>query len=123
MTTYARWLFGTAAAFNVAVGLALIFGRGSVGSMLGLTQIEGADLVIANLAGVLVLLFGGLYALAAREPQRLRPAIALAAVGKLLAFACVLIPYLRGEISPMLPMLGAGDLVYAILFADYLRRA
>ncbi len=120
MRAYARGLFGTAAAFNIAVGAALVFGRGAVGPALGLGPLSGADLVVSNLAGLLVALLGAAYALIAREPERLRPLIALAAAGKVLAFACVAIPWLQGQVPASLPALAAGDLVYAALFAHYL---
>ena len=122
MKSYARWLFGTAAAFNIAVGLALLWLRPQLGPLLGLEPVEGTNLVIGNLAGLLVALLGCVYALIAADPPRYRPLIVLGAVGKLLAVVCVVLPWLRGEISASLPALAGGDVVYAALFLDYLRR-
>ena len=68
MKTYARWLFGTAAAFNILVGLSLVFLRPLMQARLGIESAEGANLVFANLAGLLAALLGVIYALIAREP-------------------------------------------------------
>jgi hypothetical protein len=117
---YARWLFGLAAAFNLAVGLALAFGRDALGPMLELDPVQGGNLVLGTLTGLLVAILGVLYAMIARDPVRLRPVIGLAVAGKLLAFVCVALPWFFGEISASLPTLASGDLILAALFAHYL---
>lgn len=122
MQTYARWLFGAAAAFNILLCLALVFLRPLLQQRLGIDPAEGVNLVLGNLAGLLAGLLGVIYALIARDPARYRPIIILAAIGKLLAVVTVLTPWLRGEISATLPMLVAGDAVFAALFLDYVRR-
>ena len=123
MKTYARWLFGTAAAFNILVGLSLVFLRPLMQARLGIESAEGANLVFANLAGLLAALLGVIYALIAREPDRYRPIIVLAALGKLVAVALVVTPWLRGEVGPQLPALVKGDALYPALFHDYVRRS
>ena len=122
MKSYARWLFGTAAAFNIALGLALLFLRPQLEPLLQIEPAQGANLVLGNLAGLLAALLGFIYALIAGDPARYRSIIILAAAGKLLAVVVVVTPWLRGEISAALPMLVAGDAVFAALFLDYLRR-
>lgn len=122
MQTYARWLFGTAATFNILVGLSLVFLRPLLQARLGIEPAEGANLVFANLAGLLAALLGVIYAMIARDPDRYRPIIVLAALGKLTAVALVVTPWLRGELGPQLPALVMGDALYALLFLDYLRR-
>ena len=122
MQTYARWLFGTAAAFNILIGLLLVFLRPLLQARLGIEPAEGANLVFANLAGLLAALLGVIYALIAREPDRYRPIIVLAALGKLAAVALVVTPWLRGEVGPQLPALVMGDALYALLFLDFVRR-
>jgi len=77
MRTYARWLFGTAAVFNLLV---------------------------------------------AGDPVTFRPYIHLGAVGKLLAVACTVWPWWIGAVPwTMLAPVGP-DLIYALLFLDFLRR-
>ena len=122
MKIYARWLFGTAAAFNIALGLALLFLRPQLAGWLGIDAVEGENLVLGNLAGLLAGLIGCIYAFISADPARYRPIIGLAVIGKLLAVVCVIVPWLRGEISAALPVLVIGDVLYAVLFTDYLRR-
>lgn len=123
MKTYARWLFGTAAIFNIVLGLAVIFARPLMAAKLGIEPAEGVNLVFANLAGLLAAMIGVVYWMIGREPERYRPLILLSAVGKTLAVALVMIPFGRGEIGGALPLLVMGDLIYATLFLDYLRRS
>ena len=122
MQTYARWLFGTAAAFNILIGLSLMFLRPLLQARLGIAPAEGENLVLANLAGLLAAMVGVIYAMIARQPERYRPIIVLAAIGKALAFWMVFTAWRQGEIGPQLAVLVTGDLIYAALFADYLRR-
>jgi hypothetical protein len=122
MKSYARWLFGMAAVFNIALGLALLFLRPLLASWLGIEPAQGENLVLGNLAGLLAGLIGCIYALISSDPVRYRPIIGLAVVGKLLAVVCVIVPWLRGEISGSLPVLVMGDVIFAGLFANYLRR-
>jgi hypothetical protein len=123
MKTYARWLFGTAAAFNILLGLTLVFLRPMMQQRLGVEAADGVNLVLGNMAGLLAALLGVIYALIAGDPARYRPIIVLAAFGKLLAVVVVVAPWLRGEIAGALPVLVMGDLVYAALFLDYVRRS
>lgn len=122
MKTYARWLFGLAAAFNAAVGLALLFARPMLGPLLGLAPITGSNIAIVNVAGGLIVLFAYAYLRVALDPVRFRSFIGLAVIGKLIAVVGVVTPWLVGAIDARLPGLVGGDLVFAVLFADYLRR-
>jgi hypothetical protein len=122
MKTYARWLFGLAAAFNLAVGLALLFVRTLMIPRLGFDPVEGSNALIANLVGMFIALFGYCYLLVAIDPVKYRPYISLGAIGKLLAIACAVVPWLTGASSVKPPPLLFGDLVFALLFLDYLRR-
>ena len=122
MRSHARWLFGCAAAFNLVVGLALLFARGVVVSMLKLDPIVGTHVVLANLCGMFIVLFGVAYALVARDPITYRPYIAFGAAGKLLAIAAAVVPWIAGTIDAHIPLLTGGDLVFAALFLAFLRR-
>ena len=65
MQTYARWLFGTAAAFNILIGLSLVFLRPLLQARLGIEPAEGANLVRGEVGPQLPALVMGdaLYAL------------------------------------------------------------
>jgi len=66
--------------------------------------------------------FGWAYLRIAQDPRRFRPFIELGVIGKVLAVTVTTLPWLRGQIGPQLPLLVSGDLVYAALFLDFLRR-
>ena len=122
MRGHARWLFGCAAAFNLLVGLAVLFARGLLVPALKLAPIEGTQVVFANLCGAFIALFGVAYALIARDPVGYRPYIGLGAAGKLFAIVVVALPWMQGTIDARIPMLTGGDLVFAALFIAFLRR-
>ena len=122
LNTYARWLFGIAAAFNLAVGGALLLLRPMLLGRFGFDPVEGSNIVIANLTAMFIALFGYCYALVALDPVKNRPFIAVGAIGKLLAIVCAVAPWLTGEVAMNPPPLLAGDLIFALLFVDYLRR-
>jgi len=119
---YGRWLFGIAAAFNILVGLSLLFLRPFLWPLLHLDPIAGTNVVMANLTGMFVALFGYAYALIAFNPVEYRAYISLGATGKLLALVCVLVPWFTGLITATLPAAVCADFVFAILFLDFLRR-
>ncbi len=114
MNTYARWLFGTAAVF---LFLRAIFLR-----RIGFDPVEGSNIVVADLVGAFVALFGYCFLLVAIDAAKYRPYVSLGAIGKLLAIACVVLPWLTGTTRARPPLLLGGDLIFALLFLDYLRR-
>lgn len=122
MRNYARWLFGIAGLFNLAVGGALLFARPWLMALLHLDVIGGLNVVLANLTGMFVALFGYAYLRIATDPVGYRSYIHLGAVGKLLAVICVLVPWWMGLVPAALPMLIAADFIFALLFLDFLRR-
>ncbi len=73
-------------------------------------------------AGLFIATFGYAYLRIAQDPRRYRPFIELGAIGKLLAVAAVAWPWLAGDIGWRLPLLVSADLVFALLFIDFLRR-
>jgi hypothetical protein len=122
MRVHARLLFGAAAAFNLAVGLALLFARGALSRVLKLDPIVGTHVVLANMCGTFIVLFGVAYALVARDPLKYRAYVPLGAAGKLLAVVAVVVPWTLGTIDATIPSLTAGDLVFALLFVHFLWR-
>src|SRR5471030_2950944 len=120
MNHYARWLFGIAAALNLFVAVGLLFLRPWLAPLLGLNPITGTNLVLVNFAGTMIGLFGYGYLRIARDPARFRPLIHYSAIGKLLAVAGAVWPWLSGVIPSMIPLVMSGDIVLAVLFIDYL---
>src|SRR5438876_6823564 len=118
MRAYAAWLFALAAAFNAAVGLALLLGRPLVGSALGLDPIAGSNLALLYLVAGFILIFAYAYLRIALDPVGSRPLVQLGAIGKLVAFASVITAWAQGAVGPRLPGLAAGDLVFAPLCLD-----
>ena len=123
MKRYAQWLFGVASGANLAVAFCALAARPAVEQALELDPFEGTNLWFGAFAVAMIALFGVAYALIARAPERHRTLIALLAAGKALAFASALGLWLTEAIGPRLPLLLAGDGVFALLFLDYLRRS
>jgi len=122
LTSYARWLFGAAAAANLIVAAWLALAQDLFVAVLRLDPISGSNIVIADLAAVLIAAFGYGYLRIALDPLGFRPLIHIGALGKLAAVAtvvagAVLIPHLW----PLVAFL-SGDAILGVLFVDYLRR-
>jgi len=123
MRAYGRWLFGTAVVFNIAVALDLLLLRYWFPSpLLPLDPIGGTNLVLADFTGLLVGMFGIVYAAIAVDPVKFRLYIPLGIAGKLLAVVSTVVPWLMGAVRWKIPALTGIDLIYAALFFDFLRR-
>jgi hypothetical protein len=122
MSGYSRALFGSAALFNFAVAAGLSLFRPLLAPLLGLEPVSGANAAVFNVAAALVAVFGYAYWRAALDPVRYRPYIELGIIGKLVVVIVVCASWLAGSIDGRLPGLAGGDLLFAALFADYLRR-
>ena len=122
MRLYARWLFGVAAAANVAVGAAFVFAQPLLVRLLALDPVAGTNAVFAATAGVLIAAFGYGYARIALDPVRYRPLIHIGAIGKLAAVATAALFAALDPRGLRFLMLVSGDAVLAGLFLDYLRR-
>ena len=118
----ARWVFGVAAAANLLVAAAMSLGQGWFVAILGLDPVAGTNVVLVDLAAVLIAAFGYGYARIALDPALLRPLIAIGAFGKLAAVATVLVGALSVPHLWRFFALISGDVVFAVLFLDYLRR-
>ncbi|HEY2710642.1 MAG TPA: hypothetical protein VGI95_21565 [Caulobacteraceae bacterium] len=122
MTKYARWLFSIAAAANVAVAAAMSVGQGAFVAILGLDPIAGTNVILVDLAALLIAAFGYGYLRVALGPIQFRPLIAMGALGKLAAVAMVFAGALTQPHLWRFCGLIGGDAVFAGLFFDYLRR-
>lgn len=112
----ARWhrvgaVLAFGAAYDAAFGIAILaFTRPSA----ALLRIEvPADPVYLYLNGVLLLLLAGLYAAAAREPERYRAVAPVSAAGRVLGFALFLWAWSSGR-PPAFLVLGVADLAIAV---------
>ena len=90
--------------------------------LLKLAPAEGSNRVMLNICGMLILTFGYAYYMAGRDPVRYRPYILLGAIGKLLVVIVALPVVITGGQGYLLGWAALGDLVFAGLFLDYLRR-
>jgi hypothetical protein len=122
MTAYGRWLFGLAALFNAAVGALALLAPELFAAWLGLDAITGTNRLFAALSGGFILLFGYAYLRIALDAARFRAFIGFGAAGKLSAVAIIAGLWLRHVIGPTVPALAGGDVIFALLFVDYLRR-
>ena len=123
MEAYARVLFGVAGVVNLLVGVSILWAWNSLAPLLQLDPVSGPNLWLVYFAGSMVGLFGIVYLLIAHDPQTYRPCIAIFTAGKIMAFACALAVWLSGaSSSARFTILLSGDVVFAALFIDYLRR-
>ncbi len=122
MDTYARKLFSISAAFNFAVAAGLLFLRGGLFPILGLDPVDGPNLALPYVAAALVASYGYAYACLAYDARKYRVYIPLAIIGKVLVFAAVCVLWRAGELSWRMPGFASADLIFALLFLDYLRR-
>ena len=119
-TRYAARVFGVAGVFNVLVGLAGLVVPDLVLGRLGIGRPENP--IFMQLAFGLILLLGIGYWLVARHPARNHDLMLLGALGKLFVFPFMLWAWSHGYAGVHAVGAGFGDLVFAVLFFDVLRR-
>lgn len=117
-----RWLFGSAAAFNLAVGFGFLFARDAAALLMGVAAPTGSNILLSNMVGGFVTLFGVGYLLIARDPVRWRALIVFSAWGKLAAVACIAAAWIEGAIPTKTTLPALIDLGYAAAFFAYLSR-
>ena len=115
-----RLFFIAAALYNLAAGLPLL-----VAPDVMLAQLGGAvpdDLLYHRVAGLLILCFGALYAMVARDPARFGPMVWLGVVGKTGVILLVAEAYLAGRVPFSGFAVALGDLVFVMGFVGFLVR-
>jgi hypothetical protein len=122
MRPFARVLFSVAALFNFAVAAALWFRPSQFMTLLQLDPVTGTNIVLVKIAAGAIAIFGYAYWRVAGDPQTFRPFIGLGVIGKLAVVMIAASSWWMGEIGWQLPGLAGGDLLFAALFLDYLRR-
>ncbi len=123
MKRYARWVFGLAGTGNLLAAAAMTLGQAPFVDWMGLDRPTGTNAILFALVGLLVGLFGAGHWQVALDPDRFRPLIWLGIVGKLAAAGLTLAGALAMPHLWRFFALVSGDIVLAILFADYLRRS
>jgi hypothetical protein len=118
---HSKALFFIAAIFNVAVAASLTLGWPFAQSLLQLTPADGSNRLLLRIAAVLVLTFGYAYFMVGLDPVRYRPYATLGMIGKLLVVAVALPVIVASSPGYLLAWLAMGDLLFAILFAIFLR--
>src|SRR5262249_16426469 len=119
-TRYAARVFGTAAIFNVLVGAGILLAPALGLPVMGVAP-PGHPIFLRLGAGLIVLLGIGYY-LTARNPGRNRDLMLLGGLGKLFVLPLMLSAWRQGQVGFPAVLGGAGDLVFALLFFDIMRR-
>ena len=112
-------LFRIGAAFNVLVGLPMLIAWPTAAALLGVTTPRS---VYTDLVGAIVAMFGWVYWRIAEDPVGCRSYVLLGIVGKLTFVAVIYANWALGRAPAALAVLVTADLVFAILFARWLRR-
>lgn len=116
-----RPLFMAAGGFNFLAGLPLLVAPKLIGAVFQLPLNETAVVFMQAVAGV-VLAFAVAYWMIARDPVRYRPFIWLGMGLKIFLAALLIGHWLLGSIAWPLVALVMGDVLFAALFARYLRQ-
>lgn len=126
MSKRASWLFGLGAAWNIAIGLSIIFAPAISLNLLYGHESSADDPLLFMLDrdfGVCVLLFGIGYAIVAWDPSRNHGLVWLGIIGKFAVVATLLQRWLLGVATAWVLPTAAGDFVFALLFGWFLRRS
>ncbi|MFM5917318.1 MAG: hypothetical protein ACKOOL_07280 [Novosphingobium sp.] len=104
-----RAMLAAAALYNLVIGGAALIAPGA--------SVDG------RVAALLVVCFGLVYALVARDPLRLAPVLWAGVLGKLGVIALVWPEVLAGRAAPGTGTILAGDAVFTVLFVVFLLTA
>ncbi len=113
-----RLFFWVALVFNLLAGLPLLLAPNLMLTSLG-TDVP-ADLLFHRFTGLLVVCFGGLYALVAQDAVRFRPLVWLGIVGKAGVVALFTEAYLNGRVPFSLYAISLGDVAFIAGFVAFL---
>lgn len=121
---YYRIIFYTAAWFNLLAGTMWVVDFEGMYSLMGGESIHESPLfyLILQSLSMIIILFGGVYFWVARNlgSQASRAFALVASIGKFLLAMLFYVYAARGDIPPALAGLTTGDLIYSILFMEYL---
>ena len=115
----ARSLFTVAAIFNVVVSLGILLEYDLVAPWLGFPQ---PPAVWIHIIALVVLVFGYAYWRIAWDPARFREYVMLGILGKLGFVVAIYGHFVLGSATTALAILVSADLLFALLFAAYLKQ-
>lgn len=115
-------LFGGAALYNFAAGLPPLLIPSLSAENLGLPPYDPQHIIIAQLAGLLICLFGIGYAMVAMGTPGGREIVILGMIGKLGVVLLVAGHLLWGHAPLGLAVAAGGDFLFALAFLVYLTR-
>jgi hypothetical protein len=119
-TRYASRVFAVAGVFNVLVGTAGFVAPAAVMGRLGMSL--PPDPLFLHMAMWLVAVLGLGYFLVALHPERNRDLMWIGAIGKAMVLPIMLAAWRRGNVGLPGVVTAGGDLVFALLFLDVIRR-
>jgi len=115
-----RTLFTVAGAANLLVAVALVVPGSPLWSMLGMAPPR--ETAFLQLFALLVGVFGLAYLWIARDLSGKRALIQVAVAGKLSVVTTSVVQWVAGAVPGGVPLAFAGDVVFALLFLQILRR-
>lgn len=116
--TYYETLLKVGGLWNILAALAFVALRGPALDFLGMEAPRYT--AFYNGFFVAVLLFGIGYFQVGRDPSQNRAIVALGAVGKIAVFVLFLTGWRSGELPGLVALAGTVDLVFALLFFEFL---
>lgn len=116
--SYYRWLFIVAALWNWGAAVQFFFWYDPIFALLKMAPINHPS--IMQLAMGLVFALGVGYYLVSRDISKNHDIVKVGIIGKLLAFAVFTYHYMLGSLSVAILLCGVVDLVFGILFLEFL---
>ena len=113
-----RLFFWVALGFNLLAGLPLLLAPDVMMTTLGVEV--PSDLLFHRFTGLLVVCFGGLYALVAQDAARFRPLVWLGIIGKAGVVALFTEAYMGGRVPFSLYAISLGDVAFIAGFVAFL---
>ncbi|MBN1899496.1 MAG: hypothetical protein JW827_12030 [Spirochaetes bacterium] len=115
---YYEYLFLTGAIWNWGVSLFFFLAHRYVSRFLDIAPV--ADLYLLQLSMALVFAIGLAYYWIRKDPGKNIPVVKLGIAGKTFVFIILSIHAINKNIHPLLVLPGVVDLIYAILFLEFL---
>lgn len=116
-----RIFFIAAALYNLAAGLPLLLAPEAM--LTAMHMPVPGDLLYHRVAGLLIVCFGGLYAMVAQEPGRYGPTVWLGVAGKTGVILIVAEAFMAGRVPFDGFAVALGDLAFVAGFLVFLLRA
>jgi hypothetical protein len=113
--------FWAAAVYNFIAGLPSLLAPTLSAANMGIPPYDPQHIIVAQLAGGLICLFGVGYAMVAMKTPAGREIVVLGLIGKLGVCALVIGHLIWGHVPQLLVLAAAGDFLFAIAFAVYLK--